>query len=45
MISIYDIIINNILYLESGNIISIDNIFINGHEIKYNEFSATGKSD
>lgn len=44
-LSIYDILVGDIVLLEPGDIIPVDGIFIEGHNLKCDESSATGESD
>lgn len=45
MISVYDVMVGDVLYLEPGDAIPADGIFISGHGVKCDESSATGESD
>lgn len=45
MLSVYDIMVGDILHLEPGDLIPADGIFISGHNVKCDESSATGESD
>lgn len=45
VISINDVLVGDILMLEQGDIIPVDGIFIDGHNISCDESSATGESD
>ncbi|PSN62507.1 calcium-translocating P-type ATPase [Corynespora cassiicola Philippines] len=45
MISIYDVLAGDVLHLEPGDVIPVDGIFIEGHNVKCDESSATGESD
>ncbi|KAJ5577599.1 uncharacterized protein N7459_006563, partial [Penicillium hispanicum] len=45
MISIYDIMVGDVLHLEPGDSIPADGILISGHGVKCDESSATGESD
>ncbi|KAI8887494.1 PMCA-type calcium-translocating P-type ATPase [Backusella circina FSU 941] len=45
MISIHDIQVGDILHLEPGDIVPVDGIFIEGHNLKCDESAATGESD
>ncbi|KAF2010223.1 calcium-translocating P-type ATPase [Aaosphaeria arxii CBS 175.79] len=44
-ISVYDILVGDILHIEPGDLIPADGIFISGHNVKCDESSATGESD
>lgn len=44
-ISVYDILVGDIMHLEPGDLIPVDGIFIEGHNLKCDESSATGESD
>ncbi|KAI8982515.1 PMCA-type calcium-translocating P-type ATPase [Pilobolus umbonatus] len=45
MISIHDIQVGDVLHLEPGDIVCVDGIFIEGHNLKCDESAATGESD
>lgn len=45
MISVYDIMVGDVLHLESGDAIPADGILVSGHGIRCDESSATGESD
>ncbi|KAI9359073.1 PMCA-type calcium-translocating P-type ATPase [Pilaira anomala] len=45
MISVYDIQVGDILHLEPGDIVAVDGVFIEGHNLKCDESAATGESD
>lgn len=44
-ISVYDILVGDVVHLEPGDMIPVDGIFISGHNLKCDESSATGESD
>lgn len=44
-ISIFDVMVGDLMHLETGDIIPVDGIFINGNAVKCDESSATGESD
>jgi len=44
-ISVYDILVGDILHMEPGDLIPADGVFISGHNVKCDESSATGESD
>ncbi|KAI1349503.1 calcium-translocating P-type ATPase [Xylaria sp. FL0043] len=45
MINVHDILVGDVLHLEPGDLVPVDGILINGHDIKCDESSATGESD
>jgi P-type Ca2+ transporter type 2C len=45
LISIYDVVVGDIMHLEAGDIVSTDGVLVNGYNIKCDESSATGESD
>ncbi|KAI9376134.1 cation-transporting atpase [Aspergillus egyptiacus] len=44
-IPVYDVLVGDILHLEPGDLVPVDGIFIEGHNVKCDESSATGESD
>ncbi|EXJ77403.1 Ca2+-transporting ATPase [Capronia epimyces CBS 606.96] len=44
-ISVYDVLVGDVVYLEPGDLIPVDGVFIQGHNLKCDESSATGESD
>ncbi|KAK2750326.1 hypothetical protein FQN57_003806 [Myotisia sp. PD_48] len=44
-ISVYDILAGDVMHLEPGDMVPVDGIFIQGHNVKCDESSATGESD
>ncbi|PKS10657.1 hypothetical protein jhhlp_002412 [Lomentospora prolificans] len=44
-VSVFDLMVGDIAHLETGDVIPVDGIFIDGHGIKCDESSATGESD
>jgi Ca2+-transporting ATPase len=44
-ISVHDVLVGDILCLEPGDLVPVDGIFIEGHNVKCDESSATGESD
>jgi len=44
-ISVYDILVGDVVNLEPGDMVPVDGILIHGHGIKCDESSATGESD
>ncbi|KAH7326649.1 calcium-translocating P-type ATPase [Stachybotrys elegans] len=45
MINVHDILVGDVLHLEPGDLVPVDGIFIDGHDVKCDESSATGESD
>jgi Ca2+-transporting ATPase len=45
MISVHDIQVGDVLHLEPGDIVPVDGVFIEGHNLKCDESAATGESD
>lgn len=45
MISVFDVMVGDVLHLESGDSIPADGVLISGHGIRCDESSATGESD
>lgn len=45
LMSVYDIVVGDLLVLEPGEIVPVDGLFIEGHNVKCDESSATGESD
>ncbi|CEP07016.1 hypothetical protein [Parasitella parasitica] len=44
-ISVYDIQVGDVLFLEPGDIVAADGVFIEGHNVRCDESAATGESD
>lgn len=44
-ISVYDVLVGDVVHLEPGDLIPVDGVFIEGHNVKCDESSATGESD
>ena len=44
-LSVYDLLVGDVMHLEPGDVIPADGIFIAGHNIRCDESSATGESD
>ena len=44
-LSVYDVLVGDVMHLEPGDLIPVDGIFIEGHNVKCDESSATGESD
>lgn len=45
VINVHDIMVGDVLHLEPGDLVPVDGIFIDGHDLKCDESSATGESD
>jgi P-type Ca2+ transporter type 2C len=44
-ISVYDILVGDVVHLEAGDLVPADGVLISGHNVKCDESSATGESD
>jgi Ca2+-transporting ATPase len=44
-VSVYDILVGDVVHLEPGDLIPVDGIFIEGHNVRCDESQATGESD
>ena len=44
-LSVFDVLVGDVILLEPGDKIPVDGIFIGGHNVKCDESSATGESD
>ena len=44
-ISIHNVLVGDVMLLEPGDMVPVDGIFIEGHNVKCDESSATGESD
>jgi len=44
-ISVFDILVGDVVHLEPGDMIPVDGIFIDGHNVKCDESQTTGESD
>lgn len=44
-ISVFDIMVGDVMHLSTGDMVPVDGIFIKGHGVKCDESSATGESD
>jgi P-type Ca2+ transporter type 2C len=44
-ISVYDVLVGDVMHLEPGDLIPVDGVFIEGHNVRCDESSATGESD
>ncbi|KAL5001069.1 hypothetical protein BDV10DRAFT_160581 [Aspergillus recurvatus] len=44
-ISVHEVLVGDILHLEPGDLVPVDGVFIDGHNVKCDESSATGESD
>ncbi|EPS35998.1 hypothetical protein H072_10422 [Dactylellina haptotyla CBS 200.50] len=45
LISVYDLMVGDIVHIEPGDLIPTDGVFVEGHNVKCDESSATGESD
>ncbi|CAG8427274.1 unnamed protein product [Penicillium salamii] len=44
-ISVHDVLVGDVMLLEPGDLVPVDGILIEGHDLKCDESSATGESD
>jgi Ca2+-transporting ATPase len=44
-ISVFDIVVGDVVHIEPGDMIPVDGIFIEGHNVKCDESQTTGESD
>lgn len=44
-VSVYDVLVGDVMHLEPGDLIPVDGVFIEGHNVRCDESSATGESD
>ncbi|KAM7212690.1 hypothetical protein V8F06_011941 [Rhypophila decipiens] len=44
-ISVFDVLVGDIMHLGAGDLVPVDGVFITGHGVKCDESSATGESD
>lgn len=44
-ISVFDIVVGDVMHLSTGDVVPVDGILISGHALKCDESSATGESD
>jgi Ca2+-transporting ATPase len=45
LINVHNVVVGDVLYLEPGDLVPVDGVFISGHNVKCDESSATGESD
>jgi Ca2+-transporting ATPase len=45
MINVHDVLAGDVVFMEPGDVIPVDGIFIDGHNLKCDESSATGESN
>lgn len=45
LMSVHEVVVGDILLLEPGEIVPVDGLYIEGHNVKCDESSATGESD
>lgn len=45
LMSVHDVVVGDVLILEPGEIVPVDGLFLEGHNVKCDESSATGESD
>ncbi|KAL1985174.1 hypothetical protein VTN96DRAFT_8196 [Rasamsonia emersonii] len=44
-ISVYDVLVGDVMHLEPGDLVPVDGILIEGHNVKCDESATTGESD
>ncbi|PKK43135.1 hypothetical protein CI102_13295 [Trichoderma harzianum] len=44
-VSVYDVVVGDVMLLEPGDIIPVDGVFVQGHSLSCDESSVTGESD
>ncbi|KAK0724204.1 hypothetical protein B0H67DRAFT_101167 [Lasiosphaeris hirsuta] len=44
-VSVFDVMVGDVMHLFAGDLVPVDGIFISGHGVKCDESSATGESD
>ncbi|KAF4956142.1 hypothetical protein FSARC_11672 [Fusarium sarcochroum] len=45
LVNVAEIVVGDVLYLEPGDLIPVDGVFIDGHNVKCDESTVTGESD
>ncbi|GAA5867850.1 hypothetical protein JCM8547_003395 [Rhodosporidiobolus lusitaniae] len=45
LMSVYDVVVGDILFIEPGEIVPVDGVFLSGHNVRCDESGATGESD
>ncbi|GAA5906237.1 hypothetical protein JCM6882_006083 [Rhodosporidiobolus microsporus] len=45
LMSVYDVLVGDILFIEPGEIVPVDGVFLAGHNVRCDESGATGESD
>ncbi|KAI8602621.1 PMCA-type calcium-translocating P-type ATPase [Dissophora ornata] len=45
LLSVFDVLVGDLLYLEPGDVIAADGIYLGGHNLKCDESAMTGESD
>ena len=45
LVSIYDIVVGDLIHLEAGDVIPVDGVLVDGYNVICDESTATGESD
>ncbi|KAK9417675.1 putative Calcium-transporting ATPase [Seiridium unicorne] len=45
MLNVHQVLVGDVIHLEPGDLIPVDGVFIDGHDLRCDESSATGESD
>lgn len=45
LVNVVEVVVGDVLYLEPGDLVPVDGVFIDGHNVKCDESSVTGESD
>ncbi|KAG0348933.1 hypothetical protein BG004_003650 [Podila humilis] len=45
LVSVFDVLVGDVLHLEPGDVIAVDGVYLGGHNLKCDESAMTGESD